>query len=108
MPTAPTTVTSVEPGSAPVPSRAVPLGAVAGDQREVRERLDVLDSVGRRRTPRSVGRGGMNVGLRRAAVDLRDERGLLAGEEAFGGGEELEADAVDARRAPLLRARARG
>ena len=45
---------------------------------------------------------------RRAAVDLGDERGLLAGQEALGGGEQLEADAVDARRAALGRARARG
>ena len=50
------------PGSARRAERAVPVGAVARDQRDVRERLDVLDQRRAPATPRSVGRGGMNVG----------------------------------------------
>ena len=71
---------------------AEPVGAEAGDQGDVGERLDVLDECrAGRRTPRSNGRGGTKRGLRGAAVQPLHERRLLAGDEALGGGDELDA-----------------
>ena len=54
--TAPESVTSAVPGASALPSRAEPGGAEPRDQRDVRERLDVLDE--RRRAARHRARTG--------------------------------------------------
>ena len=70
--------TSFEPGVAPGREVAVGLGALAGDERHVAERLDVVDD---RRQPEQAALGGE----RRARRDLAaqplqagEQRGLLA------------------------------
>ena len=86
-------MTSAEPGSSGADG-AEPGGAEARDEREMRERLDVEDSVGAPPTPRSYGRGGVTRRQRRAAVQELDERGLLAGDEPVGNDRGLQLDAA--------------
>ena len=79
--TAPSTVTSIEPGSADVPTERNHGRAVAGDEREMRERLDVLHQR-RRRVQASLGEPRRRRGGRGdAPLDPVHDRARLAGHE---------------------------
>ena len=76
-------------------------GAVTGDQRDVRESLDVLHNVGRPRTPRSNTRGGLSPSESGLTAERRGNRGLLAGDVSVYGAEDCDRQAIDRFGSPL-------
>ena len=89
-PTAPPSVTSIEPGSSSLPSSRNQSGPWRAMSAMLASVSTFWTSVGRPRTPRSIGPRRHEGRLRGPAVQPLHERGLLAGDEAVGHGDELD------------------
>ena len=76
------------------PDAGEPVAAVADDRGDVGERLDVVDE-GRLAAsrPETAGYGGRGRGVPAAALDRRDQRGLLAAHERAGAEPHLDVEA---------------
>ena len=99
-------MTSADPGSSAGAQLAEPPRPVAGDQRQVSERLDVLDEASEAGARRARTAAGRRSATREARVDEIDQRALLPGEVPLRGRDQRQSRLAGSSRAGPLAERA--